>query len=209
MKRVMSNSRQLECITTKGGTMWDHLTLEQLNDRIVEGEIDPLSLPREQFAAWAAWEPDPVPMNSFVLADENHRQAFLFQYCWQGEPALFAAVAHIWDSLAEPREARCIQIGLATGTGGKGKIALMLMLQKLLAECLDYPPQPRPDAFDSLEAWHQASMQAFAAEEQRERELYVRYSAILNGSSPAPNTAADATVVTGPWTDSGWVPEAC
>ena len=95
---------------------------------------------------------------------------------------LFAAVAHIWDSLAEPREARCIQIGLASGTGGKGKVALVLMLNKLLAECVEMPAAPKPDDFDSLEAWHQASMAVFDNEAQRERDLCAHYSAILDGA---------------------------
>src|SRR4029434_9998599 len=101
--------------------MWDHLTPKELNDGIVAGEIDPQNLSDEQLRAWYAWEPDPVPMTSFALCNEDHRREFLHQYCWQGEPALLGAVAHIWDSLVEPREARCTQIGLASGAGGKGK----------------------------------------------------------------------------------------
>lgn len=179
--------------------MYDNLTMTELNDGIVAGEIDPQMLPDDLRTAWYAWEPDPVPMTSFVLADEGHRREFLYQYCWQGQPVLFAAVAHIWDLLAEPREARCIRIGLACGTGGKGKKALALMLNKMLAECIEGPGLPDPDEFDSLEAWHRASMQHFANEAQRERDLCAYYSAILNGGSGAMEPEPTATVITGPW----------
>lgn len=180
------------------GTSWDHLTMAELDDKIGAGEICLSDLPKHLISEWATWEPEPVHLTTFFLSNEEHRRAFLGEYCWQGEPVLFVAVAHIWDSLAEPREARCTQMGLACGSGGKGKMALVLMLQKLLAECLEYPPFPKPDDFDSLEQWHEASMQAFAAEEQRERDLYARYSAILDGGSN-PAESATATVIRRPW----------
>ena len=46
-------------------------------------------------------------MNSFSLVHPEQRTGCLYQYCWYGEPLLLSAVAHIWDSLAEPRELRC------------------------------------------------------------------------------------------------------
>ncbi|MCF2514856.1 hypothetical protein LVY65_07235 [Sphingomonas sp. G124] len=179
--------------------MYDHLTMAELNDGIVSGEISLEMLPKHLQTAWYAWEPEPIDLTVYALANDEHRREFLAQYCWQGESVLLVAVAHIWGSLAEPRQARCTRMGQACGAGGKGKMALVRMLRQLLAECLEYPPMPRPDQFDSLEAWHQASMQAFAAEAQREQDLYARYAAILDGRPDPAEPAATATVITGPW----------
>ena len=57
------------------------------------------------------------------------------------------------------------------------------MLNKLLAECVEMPTPLRPDDFDSLEAWHEASMAAFDNEAQREKALYEHYSTILDGAA--------------------------
>lgn len=142
------------------------------------------------------------PLTSYDLSNEEHRRAFLFHYCWVGQPALFEAVSHVWASLAEPREARCTLMGVMSGTGGTGKKALVLTLQKLLDQALAIDnPIPDASAYDSLDEWHEASMAAFAAEEQQLRELCARYSAILDGAAAASEAceAQMGSVIEGPW----------
>ena len=164
------------------GTSYDHLTLEELNDGLATGEIRLADLPHELISAWAAWEPELADLTTYALSYTEQRVEFLHQYCYQGEPVLLVAVAHIWDSLAEPREARCIQIGLASGAGGKGKMALVLMLQKMLAECNAIGAVlPDKGGFAGPDEWHQAVMAHFAGGEEQERALCRSYADILDG----------------------------
>jgi len=125
-----------------------------------------------------------VPLNSFALHDHNQRTAFLCEFCKVGEPALFEAVGHIWSSLEEPREARCIAMGMAAGTGGKGKIALVRLLRACLKDVVTWGGTlPRHQDHSSLGDWHEATMDAFEAERMREDRVFARYSAFLGGSS--------------------------
>lgn len=124
----------------------------------------------------------PVPLTSFILENDAHRRAFLREFCKIGEPALFEAVSHIWSSLNEPRDARCIAIGIAAATGGKGKTALVRLLGACLKGVVSWgTPLPRPEDYASLEQWHEATMAAFDAEEEREEKVYEKYAAMLNG----------------------------
>jgi len=123
-----------------------------------------------------------LPLNSFALCRSDHRAAFLYEFCKVGEPALFEAVNHIWASLEEPREARCIAIGLAAKTGGKGKLALIHVLRACLKEVVTWGgSMPRPEEHASLGDWHRATMAAFAAEREREDGVYNCFAAILGG----------------------------
>lgn len=139
----------------------------------------------EQLSEWAMCEPDPQPLTQFNLASDAHRRAFLREYYWIGETALFEAVSHVWASLAEPRIARCTRMGLTAGCGGTGKSGLVLMLKKFLAEALAVDhPLPDRAKFDSLGAWHQAAMATFAVDEAQRAELCAKYAAILDGTLP-------------------------
>lgn len=123
-----------------------------------------------------------LPLKAFALHDHSQREAFLYEFCKAGEPVLFEAVSHIWASLEEPREARCIAMGMAAGTGGKGKLALVRLLRACLKEVVTWgEPMPRPENYLTLGQWHQATMDAFEAEAAREDQVYKRYAAILNG----------------------------
>jgi len=158
--------------------------MAELDDRLGSGEIMLSDLPKPLISAWAAWEPDPVPLTSFVLSHPAHREAFLYEYCAQGEPSLFTAVAHIWDSLAEPRDARCIKMGLACGTGGKGKMALVLMLRQFLDRFIDAGgPMPRAGEDDTIHTYHQAAMTHFDKMAAEEAALVEYYAAVLNGAA--------------------------
>lgn len=124
----------------------------------------------------------PVPLTSFILEDDAHRRAFLREFCKVGEPALFEAVGHIWSSLAEPRDARCVALGIAAGTAGKGKMVLVRLLRACLKDVLAWgTPLPAASKYASLELWHKATMAAFDAEQEREEKVYGKYAAMLNG----------------------------
>jgi len=125
-----------------------------------------------------------LPLKSFALHDTVQREAFLCEFCKAGEPVLFEAVSHIWSSLEEPREARCIAMGLAAKTGGKGKLALVHILRACLKEVVTWGGSlPRPEDHASLGDWHYATMDAFEAEREREDEVYTKYAAILGGEA--------------------------
>ena len=160
------------------------MTLKELDDCITSGQIKAIDLPLGMLSAWAAWEPDAPDLSTYALHVSAQRNEFLYQYCVQGEPALFTAVAHIWDSLAEPRAARCAHIGAASGAGGHGKVALALMLQKLLGECNEIGAVlPERAKFANLEDWNQAVSTHFASGEAQEWALCKRYADILGGLS--------------------------
>ena len=185
---------------TISGTVHDQLTPLEIGELLDAGVITLHDLTPQQISDWVLWEPPPADLTTFVLSNAGHRQEFLFQYVAQGEPARFTAVSHIWDSLAEPRELRCTLIGAACGVGGKGKMALVLMLDKMLHQCLfDDGPMPRSDQFEDLDSWHQATMAYFSGDEQRMRDLCAYYADILNGSSTGPVATPEGKLIVGPW----------
>lgn len=142
----------------------------------------------------------PRPLTSFALHEPRQRQAFLGEFCRIGEPALFEAVSHIWSSLAQPQEARCTAMGVAAGTGGTGKKALMNLLHGCLEEILAWEhPLPRPEECGSVDEWHAAAMAAFAGEAAREEAVLERYATIIDGSAGEAATTPGANVICGPW----------
>jgi hypothetical protein len=158
--------------------------MEVINAMLVSGEISFNELTHAQKVEWAAWEPDPLPMDSYSLADPEQRADFLYQYCWYGEPLLLAAVSHIWDSLAEPREWRCALIGQACGAGGTGKMALVNMLNQMLAECnLIGTVVPDKASHAGPDRYHGAMMDHFSTMAEQERALCHAYGEILDGAS--------------------------
>ena len=153
---------------------------------LAAGEISTRDLSPKRISEWAAWEPDPLPMGQFTLSDPAQREDFLYQYCYYGEPLLLAAVAHIWDSLAEPRALRCTLIGQASGAGGTGKLALVNMLNQMLCQCSEIGAVlPDKAEYDSPEAYHQAVTSHWTSSYEQERSLCRAYGAILDGASTA------------------------
>lgn len=152
-------------------------------------------------------ESDPVPLVSFALHDRMQREAFLREFCRRGEPAIFEAVSHIWSSLAHPQEARCTEMGITAGAGGKGKSALVNLLRACLEQMLAWEhPLPRPEEFASVDAWHGAAMAAFAAEAAREIEVLERFAIILDGGGD-PGAGANRAArepMGGPWHEPGF-----
>lgn len=136
-------------------------------------------------------EPEAIGLTSFPLSMEVGRLGFLRHVYDIGYDALFEAVAHLWDSLAEPRDQRCQLIGLASGAGGSAKVALYLTLKQFIDDGLaSIEPLPDRADFDSFESWSAAALATFATDEHRIAELCATYSRILDGQPTAP--AADA-----------------
>ena len=161
------------------------------------------ALSPEEFASWAAWEPEPVPLANFDLSSLQGRKDFLYEYYMTGETALFAAVAHVWAFLQHPKEARCTLMGLMSGTGGEGKTGLLLTLQQFLAEGLaSIEPLPDSAGFNSPEAWNYAVGASFVHDEEKIQALCAQYSAILDGAPP-PAKPCDAKIISGPWKVGG------
>ena len=166
------------------------MTIEEIGKAILDGTLCSSQLTDEQRIAWYNWEPKPVELTSFQLVFEEQRQEFLWEYYWQGEPMLFTAVAHIWDSLEGQREAHGTLVGLISGTGGKGKTGIVLTLQRFLRECLDgCSPMPSRDLYASLDEWNDAVRLSMAEDEEQARNLCSRYSAILDGRVPEKEAA--------------------
>lgn len=141
----------------------------------------------------------PVPLSSIPLTTDAGRQAFLRAYSDYGDTQLLMAVAHVWNSLADPKAVRCTAMGIAAGTGGTGKRALVKVLQACLAEMVTmHNPLPAVDDFAALDDWNQAAKACFAAEEAKEAEIIAYYSAILDGASP-PAVSTNADIIQGPW----------
>jgi hypothetical protein len=159
-------------------------------------EIDPM----EDMDVFVAAEEAKIPFKSFNLGTVEGRKALLWKYYRIGDSSLFEAVAHIWDSLGEPKAAFGTRIGLAAGTGGMGKRGIVLMLHKFLdqalASMIAIPPTGR---FDSLEDWHQASMQTFVDEEATLTTLVQHYAAVLDGKVISDTPPLTHCVLQGPW----------
>lgn len=156
----------------------------------------------EKFINSLLSEPDPVPLSSFPLQLDEWRKEFLREYLRRGEPARFEAVSHIWSTLNEPREARCTAMGIAAGTDGKGKTALMNLLAALLKDVMSFNAiVPRAADYPSLDEWHQAVVAAFGDGEARTSAALQKYADILNGDTePMPDPPAQ--LILGPWNDA-------
>jgi hypothetical protein len=159
-------------------------------------EFDPMG----DMDAFVAAEEAKIPFKSFNLGTVEGREALLWKYYRIGESSLFEAVAHVWDSLGEPKVAFGTRIGLAAGTGGKGKRGIVLMLHKFLEQALaSLIAIPPTDCFDCLEDWHQASMQTFVDEEATLTTLVQHYAAVLDGIVMVVAPPLTPNVLQGPW----------
>ena len=166
-------------------------------------EIEPdfAAMTMEEMDAWIEAEEAKTPFKSFDLGTEEGRQALLRKYYRIGDTCLFEAVSQIWASLNEPKAGYCTLIGMAAGTGGKGKRGLVNALQKFLAEALNNIIWiPSRSDYASLDDWHQASMHTFTTEEEGLCVLLTRYSTVLNGGVDVkPSGPSSAVVIQGPW----------
>jgi hypothetical protein len=167
----------------------------------VENTPDFVAMTGDEMDEWVAAEEAKTPFTSFDLGTDAGRQGLLRKYFMIGDTSLFEAVSHVWASLNEPRAARCTAIGLAAGTGGKGKRGVVLALHKFLAEALEtinwIPPI---NEYPSLEAWHEACKRTYTDEEADLCVVLERYSTLLNCGEVDPVAAIqEAVVLQGPW----------
>lgn len=148
-------------------------------------------------------EPEPVPLTLFPLCTNEGRKGFLEEYIFWGDERLFEAVAHIWDSLNEPKTARCNAVGLAAGTGGTGKSALAKFLKRALRAAIDYEVRPPwKMSYDGLEDLHRAAMSYFADEQTHYQMQIQKYADILDGQ-PGRHQPHRFTLLIGPWRPAG------
>jgi len=125
---------------------------------------------------------------AFSLSDRQGREAFLVELNWLGEPSLFQAVAHVWDSLAEPRKDRCTLMGQLSSAGGAGKQALRRTLQQFLLDGMKlHESFPSRDDYLSIDEWHEAVIGSFAILDEGLFALAANYALILDGQQPQPN----------------------
>jgi hypothetical protein len=160
-----------------------------------------LSLPPDEFQVWLdSLDEDPPPPSAYPLHTDEGRRGFLEAYIWRGE-ALFESVNHIWKLLYPPKAQRCTLMGLAAGTGGTGKMALVHLLRRALRESLDndlVQPGSNGEYYASIDEFHEASMAFFAADRAHYQKAIQKYADILNGGpEDAPH---EALVIQGPWT---------
>lgn len=169
--------------------------------RLVEVDLPDFStMKTQEIAAWDPPEPDPYLLLAYPLQTEAWRRAFLHDYYWVGETALFIAVARVWSMLAPPRAARCTLMGLMSGTGGTGKAGLVLTLKKFLEEMLAVDhPFPEHSNYPSMAAWNEDAMAVFAADDADRAALIARYEAILDGRAESTGPANSCDIITGPW----------
>lgn len=124
----------------------------------------------------------------FSLSHRQDREAFLVEFHWLGEPSLFQAVAHVWDSLAEPRKDRCTLMGQLSSAGGIGKQALRRTLQQFLADGMKlHESFPSREDYLSFDEWHEAVIGSFAILDEGLFALVANYALILDGQPPQPN----------------------
>jgi hypothetical protein len=163
-------------------------------------EMSIMDMTDEEFEAWLAIEdPDPPPPSEWPLDTYEGRYGFLESYMWRGEIALFESVTHIWNLLNEPKDARCIGIGLAAGTGGTGKWALAKFLRHALHDALhnDIRP-PWGQKFGSLDETHNAAMSYFEADYAHYERAVQKYADILGGESGR-HASLESQLIQGPW----------
>jgi len=160
------------------------------------------TLPFETFELWVEVhknDPEPGPPNpsEWPLGTNEGRCGFLESYIWFGEEKLFEAVNHIWNSMREPRKLLSIYIGMYAGTGGSGKWALAKFLRRALRETLDYEgPTPWERTYSTIDDFHCAAMDYFAADRAHYERSIQKYADILNGE-PGRHAEHSAQVVKG------------
>ncbi|MGZ2411014.1 hypothetical protein ACUXST_000411 [Sphingomonas sp. F9_3S_D5_B_2] len=151
------------------------------------------------YERWAELESPKTPLTCFPLHIPDGRKQFLAEFTRWGEPALFEAVGHLWNSLKPPKAFHAAAIAQAAGISGSGKSVLSKFLMTMLVEALSLSlPVPQPEAFESMEEWNVATIQTFAAEHAHHDDVIERYAAHME----LPNEAAIADsglVIVGPW----------
>jgi len=110
---------------------------------------------------------------------------------------LWESVNHIWNEMLPPKAERCTAIGLAAGTGGTGRKALIPFLRRALRESLDHDiPQPWGLKYPDLETFHETAMTYFAASHNHYEKTIQKYANLMNCGEPPQHYAV---ILKGPW----------
>jgi len=140
---------------------------------------------------------EPPAPSAYHLGNNESRCGFLEAYIWRGEDALWESVNHIWNQMLPPKAERCTAIGLAAGTGGTGRKALIPFLRRALRESLDHDiPKPWGLKYPDLETFHETAMAYFAASHNHYEKTIQKYANLMNCGEPPQQTAQ---ILQGPW----------
>lgn len=168
-------------------------------DQKCDGEPDDADMTVEEIEAWI--EANSPPLTAFSLDNHEGRLGFLRELFMRGYPALFEGVSHLWKYLEEPKAQRCFGIGLAAGTGGTGKAALVKFLAKMIDEGLKtFSSIPPIDRYPSLDAWNEAVKQGYRDDEAKLSVLLNKYAQLLVANPfDSAATIRFGHVIQGPW----------
>jgi len=148
---------------------------------------------------WSDDDYEPPMPSAYPLCTNEGRCGFLEAYIWRGEEVLWESVNHMWNELCEPKALRCTAIGLAAGTGGSGKKALIPFLRRALDEAINHDlTQPTIDDYPDIHAFHEASMAFFAADYALYQKAIQKFADLMNGG---PDNAPVGIVIEGRWKD--------
>ncbi len=142
---------------------------------------------------------DPPTPSKYPLHTNEGRCGFLESYIWFGEVALFEAVSHLWALMAEPKDLRCIGIGIYAGTGGSGKWALAKFLRRALRESLDYEaPKPWDQQHADIQRSTRPRWTISPQTSPTTKRAIQKYADLLVGE-PGRHSIHSAQVIPGPW----------
>lgn len=144
-------------------------------------------------------------LSSFSLNTHDGRRGFLHELFMRGYPALFEGVSHMWKLMEPPKQERCFGLGLAAGTGGTGKTALLNFLTRLIDEGLaSSTPLPECDDFSSMSDWNDAVTESWRDDERRLSLVIERYAQLMvaDPCKPVPPSKL-GKVIKGPWSPAG------
>src|SRR4051812_14038510 len=106
--------------------------------------------PVERLAAFLAlFQEDHTPLHAFDLSTYRGRCDFLWRLSVLGESGLFAAVAHVWKSLAPPKAFWCATMAHAASIRATRKNVLLQLLSRFIFEfnALETSPLPEEGEF--------------------------------------------------------------
>ena len=142
-----------------------------------------------------------LPLSAHDLSAQDGRQAFLWSL-WDDhqDAGVIPAVACVWDALAPPQAARCNQMAQQLGLPGKGKVALLRVIERFLQEIdsVDIPDLPNHAEYDDGDAWNADCLAHFARVEETLMEVVRRYEAVLDGREVGAEPRS-GKVINGPW----------
>jgi hypothetical protein len=125
-----------------------------------------------------------------------------------GYIALIEGSGHVYDLLFEPKNFHCALVAQLAGVEGSGKQAIYNALRYFLDEFLTVAPVPSIKPDEKLAYWHARVMAKWEQDREREKQLIVTFSSILNGEQPSTAERQQfPAVLIGPWASPETLPE--